>query len=423
MWLSKTRLDHAAWVVIADNLAAWQQNQAQKRGDELAAARQRRLDAVVRNLIASGYEDVIEKMDLDLLRQHKLIKKTGDLTARVWANIKPSLMDFMIQVESKLREEHRLDQITRRRRLFAKYISDLCPPRCSTSVPISELSQAFPIKSVIESSPVEQDITFNDFPPPHAIIMLSSLWHRQKRQDLVQIMRKSPLMPRAVSVAHLDLATTFFYCDGPGYREPIGQKDVLIHPSAFSRRPDRDYNSVSVARLFDDLQQEFWNFGGDRISFHESAHLAARSIIAAGGYDPNTTTAATMDGLSFLFECRSCRCSTDGRLVMSWRRAIMHAIDHISISRQLPPPKWIKLDLSDPFYATAVAQIVGEEPFFRCHICNMFGDAALITNHIRERHTLYQTVTVMRQPHSPVRVPCPLPLLGSGNSLDDSIAF
>ncbi|KAG6873370.1 hypothetical protein C0995_016479 [Termitomyces sp. Mi166 len=306
MWLNKTRLDHAAWAVIADSLAAWHQNQAQKRGDELVAARQRRLDAVIRNLIAAGYANVIEKMDLDLLRQHKLVRKTGELTDRVWANIKPPLIEFMMQVESKLREEHRLEQITRRRRLFAKYISDHCPPCYSMSVPISELSQAFPIKSVIESSPVDQVITVNDFPAPHAIFMLSSLWHRQKRLDLVQIMGKSPLMPRVTSIKYLDLATTFFCCDGPGFREPIGQQDVLIHPSAFSLRPDREYNSALVTRLFDDFQQEFWNFGGDRISFHEGAYLAARSIVAAAGFDPNTTTAATMDGSSFLFEYNAC---------------------------------------------------------------------------------------------------------------------
>ncbi|KAG6887652.1 hypothetical protein C0992_011322 [Termitomyces sp. T32_za158] len=229
----------------------------------------------------------------------------------------------MGQVEAKLREDHRLEQITRRRRLFAKYISDQCPPRYYTSVPISELSQALPIKSVIEFSPVDQVITFDEFPPPHVISMLSSMWHRQKRLDLVQIMQKSTLLPPAVSVAHLDLATTFFFCDGPGYREPIGQQDILIHPSAFARRPDREYNSPPVARLFDDLQQEFWNFGGDRICFHEGAYLAARSIVAAGGHDPNTTTAATMDGASCLFECESCRCSTDGRLAMSWRRAVL----------------------------------------------------------------------------------------------------
>lgn len=229
----------------------------------------------------------------------------------------------MGQVEAKLREDHRLEQITRRRRLFAKYISDHCPSRYYMSVPISELSQAYPIKSLIEVSPVDQIITFDEFPPPHVISMLCSMWHRQKRLDLVEIMQKSALIPSAVSIAHLDLATTFFFCDGSGYREPIGQQDILIHPSAFARRHDREYNSELLARLFDDLQQEFWNFGGDRISFHEGAYLAARSIVAAGGYDPDTTTAATMDGSSFLFECESCRCSTDGRLVMSWRRAVL----------------------------------------------------------------------------------------------------
>ncbi|KAG6845198.1 hypothetical protein H0H87_012525 [Tephrocybe sp. NHM501043] len=149
------------------------------------------------------------------------------------------------------------------------------------SVPISELSQASPIKSIIELTPVDQVITTHDLPPPHVISMLCSFWRRRRRLDLVQIMRKSPLSPRGVNVAYLDLATTFFLCSGPGFREPIGQQDVLIHPSAFSRRPDREYDSPFVARLFDDLQQEFWNYGGDRIVFHEAAFLAACTIVAA----------------------------------------------------------------------------------------------------------------------------------------------
>ncbi|KAG6836932.1 hypothetical protein H0H93_001094 [Arthromyces matolae] len=355
MWLNKTRDDHATWASIADELAAWLNDQAGKRSDELAAARQRRLEAVTRNLIAAGYGEVVEKMDLDLLRQHKLVRKPGDLTERVWANIKSSLLDFMVEVELKLREQQLLEEITRRRRLFAKYISDHCPPRHSVFMPIAELCQTAPIKSIIETSPAEEALTYGDFPPPHVFFMLSNLWQQRRRLELVQIMRKCALVPRTADVDHLNLATTFFSCDGPGHREPLGQQNVLVHPAAFSRRPDREYGSSFVARLFDDLQQEFWNYGGDRIAFHEGAYLSAQSIVAAAGYDPTSTVAATMDGLSFLFE--------------------------------------------------SVAHIVGEIPFFRCHLCHMFGDAALITNHIRERHVLYQTVTVMRQPHSPVRIP------------------
>ncbi|KAG6831235.1 hypothetical protein H0H92_012032 [Tricholoma furcatifolium] len=361
VWLNKTRHDHADWSDTADELAAWHHDQLRKRSDELAIARERRLQAVVRNLNAAGYGAVIEKMDLNVLRHHKLVRKTAVLTERVWRNIQHSLFDFMERVEAKLREERLLEQITRRRQLFAQYISDHFPSSYTLAIPISELSQASPIKTIIELTPIDQVVTLNDFPRPYVIHMLSASWQRQRQLDLVQIMRRSTLVSRATNVAHLDLATTFFFCSIPGNTEPLGQQDVLRHPSTFSLRHDRDfdYGSAYVARLFDDFQQEFWNFGGDRIAFHDDAFLAARSVVASAGFDPDTTTAARMDAQPFLFEYSL---------------------------KQGFPPKWARIDRSDLFYITAIAKIVDAEPFFRCPICPAFGDAATITKHIRDRY-------------------------------------
>ncbi|GLB35493.1 hypothetical protein LshimejAT787_0210580 [Lyophyllum shimeji] len=357
-WLSETRRDHEAWARTAESLVSWLRQQAQKRSLELLAARQRRLDAVIRYLNAAGWTEDIRKMDLDLLRYHKLVNIPRDLTERVWVRIRPKLFDFMGRVASRLREEYRLDQVTRRRRIFSQYVMS-CHPRDAILAPISELSQLEPFRAIIEDSPLDQVITLHSFPPSHVISQLFCRWQRHRKHNVVQIMRKSGLVPWNVSAAHINLATTFFYCSGPGFREPIGQQDILVHPAAFSWRPEREYSSGYLTRLFEDFQQEFWNFGGDRVFFHEPAFLAARSIVSACGYDPDRTTAAAMDKWSYLFECKSCRSSTTGRLVMTWRRAVIHAIDHLSFFPS-PAPHWLVLDPGDTYYCAAVDQIVAE---------------------------------------------------------------
>ncbi|KAG5647190.1 hypothetical protein DXG03_001149 [Asterophora parasitica] len=400
-WLARTRHDHEAWAKTAEILVGWQNAQAQKRRLELVTAREGRLEAVIRNLNAAGWKDVLEKMDFDLLRRHELVRVPRDLTDGVWMKIKPKMIDFMERVGWRLREEHRLKQITRHRGLFSQYVADSChAPGAVLAPPISELSQLEPFRSMIETSTVEI-LSKDHFPCPQFMFHLIGSWQKQRRYDLVQIMRKSSLVPWYVGTEQISLATSFFYCKGPGMREPIGQEDILVHPATFSWRPERDYCSPYLARLFEDFQEEFWNFGGDRVSFHEPAFLAARSIVNACGGDPEMTTATEMDRRSYLFECRSCQ-STTGRLVMTWRRAVwfsrssrifdvderrfkvIHAIDHLSLYAELSPPHWVVVQRTDPRYASAVAQIVAEIPFFRCHMCYIFGSAAFVSAHIKE---------------------------------------
>ncbi|KAF8061655.1 hypothetical protein FPV67DRAFT_290542 [Lyophyllum atratum] len=403
-WLTRTRRHHEAWAKIAESLAAWQDEQTLKRGLALDAARRRRLNAVIRNLNAAGWKEDLGKMDLDLLRQHELVKIPRDLTERVWVKIRPKIIDFMERVGTRLREEYRLEQITRRRRIFSEYITE-CHTRYAIPAPISELSQFEPFKSIMEDPSTHQVITIDSFPPPRAMFQLFCNWHKHRKHNLVQIMRRSALVPWHVGAAQIKLATTFFHCRGPGFREPIGQEDALIHPASFSWRPERDYSSEYLTRLFEDFQQEYWNYGDDRISFHEPAFLAARAIVIACGCDPDTTTAAAMDRWSCLFECISCKSSMTGRLVMTWRRAVIHAIDHLNVLPQLPSAQWTVTDSAEACHSAALAQIFAEVPFFRCHLCYIFGDASFMSTHIKERHTLPQTVTIMRQPPSAVRIP------------------
>ena len=80
------------------------------------------------------------------------------------------------------------------------------------------------------------------------------------------------------------------------------------------------HSSPAHARLFEDFQQEYWNVG-NRISFHEAAHVAAQSILITCGLSPETT-AAFVDGENPILECVSCGETLKKRLMMTWRRAV-----------------------------------------------------------------------------------------------------
>lgn len=219
--------------------------------------------------------------------------------------------------------EERLERLTSRRMTFARYIA-ACQTTYTLTVPMTELSQIEPFRAIIEDTPPQQAVVVSSFPPPSEAFWVFTQWQNRKKHDLVDIMKKSPIVSWNVNVAHLDLATTFFRCQGPASWEPVGQwETILAHPGTFSWRRSRVYPSVDLARMFEDFQQEFWNVS-DRVSFHEPAYLAARSIVAACGFDPDITSAMVMDKWNPIIECASCSGETffRSRSMMTWRRGV-----------------------------------------------------------------------------------------------------
>jgi len=222
----------------------------------------------------------------------------------------------------KLRlEKARAELLTSRRMAFARYMA-ICDTHYSITAPLAELCQMEPFRAIIEDTPSDQTIAVSAFPAPSETYRIYCTWRDGRKGDLVGIMRKSSLVPQYVDTTHLELATTFFRCQGVAAAgELMGQwQSIISNPATFSWRPSIK-QPPSVARLFEDYHQEFWNVG-NRVSFDEFAYLGARSIVAACGLDPETTTGAFLDRCNPIMECMSCRDSTRMRLVMTWRRGV-----------------------------------------------------------------------------------------------------
>ncbi|RDB24012.1 hypothetical protein Hypma_008636 [Hypsizygus marmoreus] len=402
-WLAEMQSDRDVWAEVVERMESWQGEDAERRSERNSVIRQRRFDAIVHTLSALGWKEEIEEMDLNSLRRHTLVNRTEDLTDRAWNRIMPRLVEFMENVRSNHREAIRLQNISVRRRIFSQYI-DFCTFNYPVTAPVSELSVMEPFRSIIEDTPVSISLTMHSFPQPHFTHDVLQQWHNVKKQELVPIMKKSALVPRDIDTRHIDLATTFFCCNRHDFSEPIGQGKILAHPGAISRRKMQIEDSPYLTRLFDDFRQEFWNYRGDRVAFHEPAFLAARSILVSCGLNPESTSAREMDVLDPLMECASCTSSKDGRLVMTWRRGVVHAIDHISSNMQ-PSPTWVMMNSTDPDYVYASIRLHAEPASFRCDICYKSGNERFIMEHMKESHSFLQTMRVHRQPHVPVRAP------------------
>ena len=218
-------------------------------------------------------------------------------------------------------EKARTELITSRRMVFARYMA-ICDTHYSITIPLAELSQMEPFRAIIEDTPSDQTVAVSAFPPPSETYRIYCTWRDDRKDDLVGIMKKSSLVPRYAGTTHLDLATTFFRCQGAAAAgELMGQwQSILSNPGTFSWRPSIK-QPPAVARLFEDYHQEFWNVG-NRVSFDEFAYLGARSIVVACGLDTETTTAAFLDRCNPIMECVSCGGSTGMRLMMTWRRGV-----------------------------------------------------------------------------------------------------
>jgi hypothetical protein len=240
-----------------------------------------------------------------------------------WKKIELPIITFMEEIRAKRLEEIRVNVVKNRRGLFRKYLESSI---LFASTPAVEASQLSPIRDLIENSPPDYEVieaSFEHF--QRTIVAFSNAWAASKEPVLLQLIRQLSPVPFNVNSTNLTLATTFFRC--AGFDEPIHAQDVFLHPSLFSRRL-RFPGRTAQQRLFDDFKQEAWN-SDNRLTFHESASMAARDIILScvPRVDPDVATTAMMDLWNPLLECTSCYDAMHGRLIMTWRQAVCLAFD------------------------------------------------------------------------------------------------
>ncbi|KAJ7827469.1 hypothetical protein B0H14DRAFT_1229127 [Mycena olivaceomarginata] len=70
-----------------------------------------------------------------------------------------------------------------------------------------------------------------------------------------------------------------------------------------------------------------WTHGHKDITFDTEASDISGMLIKLCGRDPKTLTTHEMDELDSRFECLRCVHSTQGKLVMKWRIALLHELE------------------------------------------------------------------------------------------------
>ncbi|PPR01751.1 hypothetical protein CVT24_001571 [Panaeolus cyanescens] len=121
----------------------------------------------------------------------------------------------------------------------------------------------------------------------------------------------------------LELATTVFR--GPSSSER-GMTASEATSCTVSSSRNKDEQANNLFDLLSVLNGDIWNTSGS-ITFDCTGHNAACRLLKLCEVDPTTTTISEMNELDPIIECIGCNKLRSGRLVMTWSRAIKHALN------------------------------------------------------------------------------------------------
>ncbi|OCH87407.1 hypothetical protein OBBRIDRAFT_781679 [Obba rivulosa] len=384
-------------------VAAWQDEQAERRGFELETIRYNRMRSIMSKLSELGYQVDLEKMSEDFkveFEDHPLVKQPKELTARIWNNIREPMLAYMERVRADRLARERCQHMCLRI-IFVKQLLDIfslvCPPR--TYLPSTADFCVMPeFKRSLMVPPEE--------PPPRGelldafacILELCARWRGETSARLLPLLPPPPgSAPGAAPLSRLGLATTFFRCKRcPAGWNAIGYPRVLAHECLTVRAAIDTGAATPEAHLHNALAltvgEQPWNRAGDRVAWHEEAHHAARRIVRAVGADPERATWEELDALDARVVCTACM-HGDCVRVMTWRTAVKHALRSHS-GAAAPKAKWVKLNEGDTEQVQdeeaevveAELEILGDWACMRCRSQRMKYDELMV--HLIDDHTI-----------------------------------
>ncbi|KIM79642.1 hypothetical protein PILCRDRAFT_823182 [Piloderma croceum F 1598] len=353
----------------------WYQELSTGRQEQLQGMKGRRKEAIFTKLREMGWGDEIDKnsaCSLVPLTAHALVKKPQELTDRIWNNIKQPLVEILEELKEKRLTAERLATFKKRQNLIATLLKAYTRERPVTEVipGPTDVCNMDEFRTIIEDTDVDVEVTEANFKEAmNRLPQLVTEWRITKDEELVHIMneyvtpsgsRRNESQPQH-DHTQLELATTFFQCKI--CNTSISYPRILVHSCVHSLRDYwRDYDEFRC-KLWLNLDDEPWNFAGDRIGIYLRGGPPAREIVMSCGLDPDTTTAKQMDDLDARFECLGCYSEYHGRLIMAWRTAVTHyhtTIDHSSNPIQ---HKWTVVNEAD--CALVKKLEMAKDPFIR----------------------------------------------------------
>ncbi|KAF9019851.1 hypothetical protein BDZ89DRAFT_1072680 [Hymenopellis radicata] len=320
-WYSQEKREYMAMSAVAELYQQWSLVRTNDRTEELAALRKERLSGIMERLEADGWgEELKDSASMKTLRQHKLVNQPRALTDRIWHNIRDTLTEVMTTLRAELLAEKIRTAIPRRTRL----VTQLCGPilRKMPEVPAcpegSMLSQMEPFSGIINSTPLSEDVTADDF--AEGLEMLPDLcasW----RKELEDYLKEK--LSEAGCSEDLSLVANAFACSKCHYAHAIHYPYFASHGCVYPRT--WMLNNIEVTRC-----------AYEKIKLADpNIRAQCEEIIKMCGLEPATATAEDMDSADAFFRCEECfqqQYQYAGYTVsnlMRWRVAMCHYEKHL----------------------------------------------------------------------------------------------
>jgi hypothetical protein len=300
--------------------------------------------SILTKLRELGWGEELDKNDqhaLLPLMTHALVKKPQELTDRVWNNIKQPLIEILEELKEKRlmvkRVAERVAMLKKRQNIVVALLKTYVLEQPVTAVipGPADVCDMNEFKGIIEDTPDDVEVSEEAFKQAMGRLpQLIAEWRSAKDTELVHIINKGTAPDKSQSSEslnendrkQLELATTIFRCRVCYLLIPYPR--ILVHSCVHGLRYSRNNSEETCSKLWQNMDDEPWNFGGDRVGIAELGKTATRLVVISCGLDPDTTTAVAMDDLDARFEGLTCYDWTPGRLVMGWRAAVCYLISY-----------------------------------------------------------------------------------------------
>ncbi|KAF7363715.1 hypothetical protein MSAN_01029300 [Mycena sanguinolenta] len=311
----------------------WEDRVKTNRRTELKNKGESRKNAILAKLEELGWgTELSNHSTRNKLLALPVVKQKKELTERVWANIEPDLVEFLTEVKRQRLDQAWIDVLVDRIKILTGAASDggLDAIPLSDQPSISDLCIMPEYRAVLER-PATERTTHQDF--ADALAHLSeqtNQWRKSNIDVLLQLLPSGSKKQgkKRLDTSILDLCTTFFRCHS--CREPISYPRILNHACLKNPRileEPQDEEKEREDTLLRTLPEAPWVYGCKGIVFDTEASNIAAMLITLCGQDPETLSTTAMDEVDSRFECLRCVHPTKGKLVMTWRIALLHELE------------------------------------------------------------------------------------------------
>ncbi|KAF8908714.1 hypothetical protein CPB85DRAFT_1456016 [Mucidula mucida] len=306
-WFARKQKEHKALSKSCQKYEKWAMSKMESRATELDSFRRARFESIIASLKADGWDREVElPYTRKALQEHVLLKQPRKLTDRIWDTIRPALTEIMSTCYFGA------DPYPggARNDFFATL------PETPHHPPPSALCVHQPFFDIIKNTPPAEDATskLKEAFDSATVIAISAAWREQQEKHLIAMLRR-----KKGRKADLSLIVNAFTCvECSKYAPRILHYPHFASHSCF-------YSTEAVG----DTKVALWTGKGIK-TLEKAVYARCQEFVRRCGLDPDTATAADMDGADVFFHCEEC----DGRRtlvngmklfkLMRWRTAMNH---------------------------------------------------------------------------------------------------